>query len=158
MTTLEKARDLGAQITTPEKAAAAVAATRETLRRARAQVGDLSWVDRAATAGKLSAAWTSRIDQQTGRLDSLAGKPFTRAEADKIGLAVVQSTGLLRDLQKAVAESQREATIGALLREFFAAMRTILEGAARAVAEAIPYPGWLGVALIAWLLLQRRAN
>jgi hypothetical protein len=101
----------------------------------------------------VSRAYVSRLEQQIDRLATLrtriAAQPWTRAQADAIGLALVQSAGVLADLRKDVQLSQAESAIGRIAEDFARALRVILEG----MAIAVPWWGW---AVVAWLITDRK--
>lgn len=145
---LKRAREIGARIQTEKQASATIVQVIQTLRRAVDLLGSFSFADKATG---FQAAYASRMEQQIDRVRVLQNQlaiGFDRALADKIGLAVVQSAGLLRDVKRDVAKSQAEGAFTALAEDFARAMREILEGAARIAAQAIPWWLWAAAAYV----------
>ncbi len=156
---LRRARLHGQKITDARQANAAIVLVLKTLRQAVDLLSGFTFADKAAG---FSAAYAARMEQQIDRTRSLQNElrlGFDRALADKIGLALVQSSDLLRDVRRDVAKSQAEGAFSELAREFAAAMREILEGAGRLALGALPTWIWIGVAwwaLDRWSPAQRR--
>lgn len=146
---LQTARDLGARLRTVEQGREAINLAGRTLRKAVNALSGFAWPD---VALGVSRAYVSRLEQQINRLATLrtriAAQPWTRAQADAIGLALVQAAQVLTDVRTDVKLSQAEGSIGSLAAEFARALRVILEG----MALAVPWWGW---AVVAWLITDR---
>jgi len=143
---------MGEKITTPGQAADAIRITLSFLKRANDLVGNFSIID---VATGVQAAYLSRIEQQTDRLQTLGrdlDKGFDRRQADRVALAIVQSVHLLADLRRDVAESAYAASIDGLAEQFAAALKRVLERAAELAIGAVPWFVWVG---LAWLLLDQ---
>jgi len=152
-TTVERARELGAKIKTAQQANDAIRLTLATLRKSVGLLNGFTFTDKATG---VSSAWAGRIEQQINRTAQLQRRlqgGFDVKQSNAIGLAIVQARDLLASLRKAVATSQNEGTVTALLEQFAAAMKEILEAAGRAAVGALPWWVWAGVA---FALLDKR--
>ena len=152
-----KARELGGQLRTRQQGQDAINLAGRTLRKAVDRLTAFAWIDKAVG---VSSAYASRLESQIRRLgvlrERIATLPYTRAQADAIGLALVQSAAVLYDIQRDVVLSQAQSTFQSLAEEFARALRRILEAIAETAAQAVPWWGW--AALVFWLARESRAT